>query len=103
MFIIKYKKIFYIFSTLSIAAAVFFVVFFGFNFGIDFTGGSMMEVEYTNARPDISKIKDSISKLEYGKIIIQPTGDKGYIIRTRTLKNTEHAPLLDVLKSMACN
>jgi len=57
-----------------------------------------MEVEYTNARPDISKIKDSISKLEYGKIIIQPTGDKGYIIRTRTLKNTEHAPLLDVLK-----
>ncbi len=98
MFIIKYRKIFYIFSALFVAAAVFFVVFFGFNFGIDFTGGSMMEVEYTNSRPNISKIKDNISKLGYGKIIIQPTGDKGYIIRTKTLGNTEHAPLLNALK-----
>jgi preprotein translocase subunit SecF len=46
MFIVKHRKIFYIISAVLIAFSVFAVSYWGLNFGIDFKGGSIVEVEY---------------------------------------------------------
>jgi preprotein translocase subunit SecF len=98
MFIINYRKIFYTISGLFVVASIFAVIFFGLNFGIDFTGGSLMEVDYTNARPNITEVENSISKLGFGEVVVQPTGEKGYIIRTKSLEDNEHLPVLNALK-----
>jgi len=57
MFVIKYKKIFFIISGLLILVSIGLVLFGGLNFGIDFTGGSILEVEYINDRPEITEIR----------------------------------------------
>jgi len=97
MYVIKNRKIFFIISAFLVIASIFSVAFFGLNFGIDFTGGSIMEVEYINERPSVLEVEDNISKLGYGEVTVQPTGEKGYIVRTRTLEENEHAPLLSAL------
>ena len=45
MFIIKYRKIWYAFSLLIVAASLFSIFKFGLKQGIDFTGGALLEVE----------------------------------------------------------
>ncbi len=49
MSIVKHRKIFYALSIILMAFSVFAVSFWGLNFGIDFTGGSIVEVDYAAA------------------------------------------------------
>lgn len=52
----------------------------GINLSIEFTGGTSMNVKFIE-RPDISKVRDSISKFGLSKSIIQPVGAKDMLIR----------------------
>ena len=51
MFIVTHRKIFFTLSALLIVGSIIAMFAYGLNFGIDFTGGSVMEVSYANARP----------------------------------------------------
>ncbi len=99
MNIIKYRKIWYVISGLFILASVFSVGYFGLNWGIDFTGGSLVEIEYQVQRPDISIIKQELKGLGIGNAVVQPSGEKGLIIRSRNLSDEEHQKLLAALRS----
>ena len=46
----------------------------GFNFGIDFTGGLLMEVHRTNGTADLAKIRGEIEGLKLGDAQIQGIG-----------------------------
>ena len=63
MLVIKYRYIFFIISGLLMAASIFGLVKYGLNLGIDFTGGSLLEVEYTVDRPDVETIKTNIASI----------------------------------------
>jgi preprotein translocase SecF subunit len=55
----------------------------GLNFGIDFTGGTVMEIE-TPVDPDIASLRSDLNKLELGEISIQEFGHtRGLMIRMR--------------------
>ncbi|MCX6731549.1 MAG: protein translocase subunit SecF [Candidatus Parcubacteria bacterium] len=99
MGIVKYRKIWYIFSILLVLASLFSIFYFRLNFSIDFTGGSLLEVEYNNSRPDTAVIQSKLSGLNLGNISIQPTGEKGLIIRLKTINEEEHQNLLSILSS----
>lgn len=73
---------------------------FGFNFGIDFTGGSLMEVEYKNARPNIGDLKEVLSGFKVGNIKLQPSGEKNYILR---FKDTDEETHQNILKALSLN
>lgn len=100
MNIIKRRKIFYIISGTLVAASLFFIFYFGLNLGIDFTGGSLIEVEYAGARPENSAVSEKLSGLNLGNISIQPTGEKGIIIRSRNLQELEHQAVLNELQNL---
>jgi len=97
MFIINNKKIFFILSTVLVISSVFAVLFFGLNFGIDFTGGSILEVEYVDSRPELSLIKNEVDKLGLGDVIIQESGEKGFVVRTQELSENDHPAVLFAL------
>ena len=99
MSIIKYRKIWYAVSGLFVLASVFSIFYFGLNYGIDFTGGSLVEIEYQNARPDVSVIKRELSGIGMENAVVQPTGEKGLIIRSKNLTNEEHQKLLSALRA----
>jgi len=97
MGIVKHRKIWYTFSGILVAASFFCIFYFGLNFSIDFTGGSLLEIEYNQTRPDTSIIQSKIAELKFGNISVQPTGDKGVIFRLRNLNEEEHQALLKSL------
>jgi preprotein translocase subunit SecF len=61
MFIVTYRKIFYIISVLLIAFSFGTVAVHGLNFGIDFKGGSIIEVEYTQNKNTASSTAGSVA------------------------------------------
>ncbi|MEI7709469.1 MAG: protein translocase subunit SecF [bacterium] len=97
MFVIKYKKIFISISALLVVLSISALFVFGLNVGIDFKGGTLAEVVYTGDRPTQDALKAPLEALNFGSVLLQPTGDKGYIIKSRSLDATEHVALSKVL------
>lgn len=94
MFIIKYKKIFLGLSIVLVILSFASIFTFGLKLGIDFKGGAIMEVVYDADRPSQDVLYPSIETLSLGSVLIQPTGEKGYIVKSRDLTEAEHASLL---------
>ena len=96
---LKYRKICFLFSGILVLASLFFLIFFGLNLGIDFVGGSILEIEYLDERPSNQEIKDQLKDLDLGTVYIQPTGDGGVIIRMKDIGEETHQQALGALKS----
>ncbi len=103
MFIIKHKKIFVGISIAMVLISVALIFVFGLKVGIDFKGGAITEVSYTGVRPDQEATLQNIEKLDLGTVLLQPTGEKNYIIKSRDLTEVEHNALLDTLSSQKKN
>ncbi len=99
MFIIKHRNIFLSISAALVVASIIFIAFFGLNLGIDFKGGSLIEVEYNNTRPENSVLQSKLSSADFNNILIQPTGEKGLIIKTLEITNDQKNDLVEVLSS----
>ncbi len=97
MFIIKHKKIFIILSIVLVLLSIISLFVFGLKVGIDFKGGALTEVVYTTARPAQADLDIAFQSLELGSVLIQPTGELGYILKARDLNEAEHALLLKTL------
>jgi len=97
MFIIKHKKIFIGISIGLVALSLFSLFVFGLNIGIDFKGGALTEVVYKNERPIQDDLSKTLEALNFGSILLQPTGDLGYIVKSRDLNDAEHSLLLKTL------
>jgi len=99
MNIIDNKKIYFTISGVLVVVSLFSIFMWGIQLGIDFKGGTLIEVEYGATRPDIRTIEALIAEFSLGDVRIQEAGEKGIIIRTRTLDNIEHISLLSSLKT----
>ncbi|MDD2731026.1 MAG: protein translocase subunit SecF [Candidatus Portnoybacteria bacterium] len=98
--IVAKRKYFYAVSIFLVAASVFSILFWGLKFGIDFRGGSLMEVEFLNSRPETNAVKDVLGQLELGEVSVQPTGEDGLILRLKDLDETTHQQILAELKEL---
>src|SRR6185369_12609633 len=103
MFIIKHKKIFISISVVLVLLSIASLFVFGLRVGIDFKGGALTEVSYKTSRPDQAELNKSLEALNLGTVSLQPTGDLGYIVKTRDLSDAEHATLLKTLTPDANN
>lgn len=102
MFIVKHRIYFYAISILLVAASLVAFFVWGLKPGIDFKGGSIMEVEYaTSTRPTAEALKPALEALELGDYSLRETGEGGYILRTRELAPAEHNEVLAVFSAKA--
>ncbi len=51
----------------------------GLNYGIDFTGGTLIEIE-TKQTPDISNLREELNNLQFGSISIQEFGNANTLL-----------------------
>lgn len=101
MYIVKHRIIFYVISGILLVGSLFALGMWGLKPGIDFTGGSIIEVEYASStRPTIDVVRPGIEKLEIGEFSVRETGDSGFIIRTKELTPEAHNA---VIASLAAN
>lgn len=96
MFVIKFKKIFIGISLALMAIAIASVIFFGLKPGIDFTGGSSIELTYTKDRPEASAVSEVLVNAGYGDALIQTLGTNDLAIKTRILTEIERANIVNL-------
>lgn len=94
---LKYRKIYFIFSGILIVASLASLFIFGLKPGIDFTGGSILEVEYKTERPSNQEIKESLAEIDLGEIYLQPADEKGVIIRMKNISEETHQEIIQKL------
>jgi len=98
--IIQRRKIYLTISGLLVAASIVALSVWGLNFGIDFTGGSLLEVEYQNYQPTITEIQDSLKDLGLNSLVIQPT-ESSVILRFQNNSEDTHQAVLGQLQDLA--
>lgn len=103
MFIIKHKKIFIGISAVLVVLSILALSIFGLKVGIDFKGGALTEVSYKNERPDQIELNKTLAEINLGSILLQPTGEKDYIVKSRDLNEEEHILLLKTLSNDGAN
>jgi preprotein translocase subunit SecF len=81
--------------TLIVAGIILFVIR-GFNFGIDFLGGNLMEVKFKNA-VTITEVRKAMEDMGYGEAILQSTATDQYIVRTVPITDVQKAAIIDSL------
>ncbi|MCX6787330.1 MAG: protein translocase subunit SecF [Candidatus Kaiserbacteria bacterium] len=101
MFIINHRGFFFWLTGLILVAAVGAILFFGLPLGIDFTGGSLMQVKYTNGVPPLSTIEEQVAVIPLGVVSVRASGTNAVSIRTRTMTPAEHSAVLASISSNA--
>jgi preprotein translocase subunit SecF len=69
----RHALVFNVISIITFLIAVGSLATRGLNFGVDFTGGTVMEMHYAQA-PDVNKIRDTLSKLGFADAAVQNFG-----------------------------
>jgi preprotein translocase subunit SecF len=95
--LIRYQNYFFILPVLLSVLAVVAIFTWGLKPGIDLVGGSLLQVSYPNGRPAAEEIYSALSPLEYGQVLVQPTGEQDYLLRQRTLSPAEKDALIQAL------
>jgi preprotein translocase subunit SecF len=91
--IIKHRKIWFAVSGALIAACIAILFIFPLKFGIDFTGGSLMELRFEN-RPAPVQVSEVISGLDLGESVSQTVGENEMLVRLTALDETTHQKVL---------
>lgn len=77
----KYRNVGFVFSILVTAFCIFTIATKGFNWGLDFTGGTVIETTFSQPA-DLEKVRESLEKEGYGSALVQTTGSlKDIMIR----------------------
>jgi len=98
MFIIKYRKIFFIFSGFLIVASIIALALWQFNFGIDFVGGSLLEIKWIEKSPTNQQVEQVFSELELGDVDIKITENNGMFLRFKNVNEEIHQNILNKLE-----
>lgn len=96
--IIGYRRVWYIISGCFMILSILTTGLWGLKQGLDFTGGSLVEVHFTEGRPSIAKVNEAIPN-SYGHVNITPVGDNLMSLRLRSLTQDEHTKLLEALRA----
>jgi len=89
----KYRKISAVVSTAIFILSVFFIFFRGLNLGVDFTGGTMMEVSYPEAA-NIENIRETLRDIDLEDTQVQNFGtEEDVLIRLPIRKDLSIAEL----------
>ncbi|MEK9165641.1 MAG: protein translocase subunit SecF [Patescibacteria group bacterium] len=96
---LKYKRIFFAFSGFLVAASIASLILFGLNFGIDFTGGSLLEIKTDGEQIAIENILESEKNLNLGDVRVQRTEEGSFLIRMRDVSQEEYEKILEILKA----
>ena len=98
----SYGKLTTAISLITFVLAVFFLVTKGLNYSVEFTGGTVMQVQYKQGA-DVNKIRTDLHQLNIGEVQVQAMGTTRDIMIRLPNKGSDHAAelsnkVMDVLK-----
>jgi preprotein translocase subunit SecF len=97
---IKHRKIFYTISATLVGLSIASMVLFGLKLGIDFTGGSSLELTYKSKTPSSQEIKTALKEFDLGEVVVQKSGETGVILKMKNISEQTHQKILEKLKGL---
>ena len=84
----KYYNKFNILSLSLVIVSLLLLFFKGLNFGIDFKGGTLIELRSTDTKINVSSLRDNLSQMNLGDISVKNFGNKNdFLIKFENNKN----------------
>lgn len=94
---LKYRKVAAFISFTTFILAFFFLFQKGLNYGVDFTGGTIIEISYKE-KANIDEIRDQLTQINLNEIQVQNFGtDKDVLIRMPLNENITIAELSELV------
>ena len=94
----KFYKHFGFFSVILFVISLSLLFFKGLNFGVDFKGGTLIEVRLESSTHSVSKVRDVFSKSNLSNLTVKNFGnDKDYIIKFQK-QNLDNPEFINDLK-----
>ena len=85
-----YNK-FNILSSLLIIISLLFLIFKGLNFGIDFKGGTLIELRSSDSKINVKSLRDNLNQMNLGDVSVKKFGnDKDYLIKFENKENNQN-------------
>ena len=87
----KYYNHFNFLSSLLIIISLMLLIFKGLNFGIDFKGGTLIELRSTDTKINVSSLRDKFSQMNLGDISVKKFGNNtDYLIKFENKDNKKN-------------
>ena len=96
--IIQTRKWWISISLLFITVSIVTLSTRGLSLGLDFTGGSLMEVRYPGVRPSLEQIQQQLQSLAIKNLTVQPSDADKYLLRAESIDETTHQAVLTTLR-----
>ncbi len=105
MNLIKYRYLYFAISLLVIVPGILALIFWRLPLGIDFTGGSLLEVQFDSGKPptidQVSSVFNALSTtaMNISNPEVQPLGTDSLSIRSREMDDATKAKVVAQLKA----
>tara|TARA_B100000029_G_scaffold307005_1_gene299818 strand:- start:190 stop:1098 length:909 start_codon:yes stop_codon:yes gene_type:complete len=90
---IKFSNFYFklnILSIILIISSILIIIFKGLNFGVDFKGGTLIELRTENKSINISDIRQSFLKMDLGDVTVKKFGkDDDYLVKIETTNSSD--------------
>ncbi len=96
MWVVNNRKLFYSISSILIIASFISLAVWGLKPGIDFTGGTLIDVQYPQGRPDQTTLVTALTAVDPSSSVRQSGSDQ-YIIRLKPVDQAEKAVIMSTL------
>lgn len=104
MDVVKHRKIFLSISGILVLASAVSILFFGFRPGIDFTGGALWQLRFTQTNADLMQTNTEEIKRFFENesglknVAVFPAENNGFLIRLPHISEEEHQKYLRALR-----
>ena len=96
--IIGRSKIWFTLSSVLVVASIVSLIAFGLNLGIDFTGGSLLDLRF-DEEVETTAIEAAVAELGYDALV-QESDENGFVVRLETIDQEQHDAILTGLASV---
>tara|TARA_B100001939_G_scaffold15502_1_gene13106 strand:+ start:599 stop:847 length:249 start_codon:yes stop_codon:yes gene_type:complete len=72
----KYYNKFNILSSVLVIISLLFLFFKGLNFGIDFKGGTLIELRSADSKINVSSLRDNFNQMDLGDVSVKKFGNE---------------------------
>ena len=87
----KYYTKFNILSSLLIVISLLLLIFKGLNFGIDFKGGTLIELRSSDTKINVSSLRDNLNQMKLGDVSVKKFGNnQDYLIKFENKDNNKN-------------
>jgi len=93
----RYYNHFNIVSITLVVISLLFLVFKGLNFGIDFKGGTLIELRSSDSKINVSSLRDNLNQINLGDVSVKNFGnEKDFLIK---FENSNNKNVIEEIKT----